>query len=141
MESVAPEPLSIVGVVADQVGTPRNDGTPGSALYAVPIRLNREPDEFERRFLIETWDRPPSWSTMHRPGIMKVRGDGTLILDGTKIDEVRDVHAKTLRLVVDRVNQLAQEERRRGAAELARRESDRQAHEEHVAEVTKEIEF
>ena len=72
---------------------------------------------------------------------MKVRGDGTLILDGTTIDEVRDVHAKTLRLVVHRVNQLAQEERQRAAGELARRESDRQTHEEHVEEVSKEIEF
>lgn len=134
-------PLSIDGVIVDEVGTPANDGTPGSALYAVPIKLNREPDQIERRLLTETWDRPPSWSTMHRPGIMKVRGDGTLILDGTTIDEVRDVHAKTLRLVVDRVNQLAQEERQRAAGELARRESDRQTHEEHVEEVSKEIEF
>jgi hypothetical protein len=27
------EPVEIVGVIADEVGEPRNDGTPGSGLY------------------------------------------------------------------------------------------------------------
>ena len=34
-------PIEIVGVITDEVGSPRNDGGRGSALYAVPIRLSR----------------------------------------------------------------------------------------------------
>ena len=33
------EPLRIMGVVVDEVTEPRLDGTPGSALYRVPLRL------------------------------------------------------------------------------------------------------
>ena len=35
------EPVSIVGVIVDEVTHPRMDGTRGSALYAVPFRLSR----------------------------------------------------------------------------------------------------
>ena len=37
------EPIKIVGVLADEVGKPLNDGTQGSALYAVPFKLSRAP--------------------------------------------------------------------------------------------------
>ena len=134
------EPLDLVGVVSEEVGTPRNDGTPGSGLYVVPIRLSRQATAAEIRLLVEIWNRPPSWSTMHRPGILTVHGD-RLILDGTTIDEVRDVHATTLRAVIDRVNQLADEERSRAKAEAARLADAKQAHENHVDEVAAEIAF
>jgi len=134
------EPLDIVGVVTENVGVPRNDGTAGSALYEVPIRLTRHPDATESQLLSQLWDRPPSWSTMHRPGILRVQGD-TVVLDGTTIDEVAQVHSKTLRLVVDKVNELASDQRRRDAAELQRRDAQARAHDQHVGEVAKEIEF
>jgi len=134
------EPLDIVGVIEDEVGTPRNDGTAGSALYAVPIRLSRVPDALESRLLVQVWDRPPTWSTMHRPGISRVSGD-RLILDGTTIDEVAQVHAKTLRLVVDKVNELAAEQRRRDQVEQERRDAERTAHQEHVSDTARDIEF
>lgn len=37
------EPIRIIGIVVDEVGEPRNDGTRGSALYKVPFRLSRRP--------------------------------------------------------------------------------------------------
>lgn len=37
-------PLRIVEVDRDGVTAPRNDGTPGSALYSVPLRLSAVPD-------------------------------------------------------------------------------------------------
>jgi hypothetical protein len=37
------EPIQITGIIVDQVGRPRNDGTRGSALYGVPFRLSQRP--------------------------------------------------------------------------------------------------
>src|SRR5207249_9211084 len=36
------EPIRILNVIVDEVTSPRLDGTPGSALYAIPLRLNRD---------------------------------------------------------------------------------------------------
>jgi hypothetical protein len=133
-------PLEIVGVDVDGVGTPRNDGTRGSALYLVPIRLNRVPTPREAELLIANFDRPSSWTTMHRPGIARVSGD-RLLLDGTTVDEVKEYHAKTIRLAVDATNAKEAEFRRRdqAAADAARAHDDK--HREHVADVAGEIDF
>lgn len=132
--------LDIIGVIEDEVGTPRNDRTAGSALYKVPIRLNREADPIEARLIQQVWDSPPRFTTMHRPGILRVYGD-TIVLDGTTIDEAADYHATTLRVVIERVNQLAAEHRSREAADQRRKDEQQLAHREHVAEVAKEIDF
>jgi hypothetical protein len=58
-------PIRLIEIVANEVGTPRNNGTPGSALYRVPIRLSRSPSAEWSRCFVETWDNPPSFSTMH----------------------------------------------------------------------------
>jgi hypothetical protein len=42
------EPIRIVGIITESVSKPRNDRTPGSALYNVPFRLSRRP--------------PPEWA-------------------------------------------------------------------------------
>jgi hypothetical protein len=134
------EPLVIVGVDTDHIGSPRNDNTPGSALYAVPIKLSRRPSAVEAELLVAHWDRPPSFTMMHRPSIAHVVGD-TLVLDGTTIEEVRDRHAETLRLVVAATNadaakhEQAQGERR--AAETAAAA----AHISKVRDVAAEIKF
>jgi hypothetical protein len=133
-------PLAIVGVDTARVGTPRNDGSAGSALYRVPIMLSRTPTPDEARMLVSVWDRPPSYTTMHRPGIASVAG-AAFVLDGTTIDEVADYHAKTLRLVVDRVNALASEERRRRSADAARAAEAKAAHASHVEDVAGRIRF
>jgi hypothetical protein len=102
------EPLKITGVVAEGMGSPRNDGTRGSGLYAVPLQLSRSPSDIERRLLVETWDHPPRFTTMHRPGIARVEGD-RLVLGRTTIDEIESVHAHTLRLVIEEVNRRAEQ--------------------------------
>lgn len=108
-------PLKITGVVAEGMGTPRNDGSRGSALYAVPLQLSRTPSQAERQLLVGVWNRPPRFTTMHRPGIASVQGD-RFVLDGTTIDEIESHHADTLRGVIEEVN--------RRSEELARREHD-----------------
>ena len=99
------EPIKLIEIVADEVGTPRNDGTPGSALYRVPIRLSSTPTAEWGRLFVEVWDNPPSFSTMHRPGIGSVIGD-RIVLDGTTVEEIEKFHRETLRVVVARVNGL-----------------------------------
>ncbi|WP_291288704.1 toll/interleukin-1 receptor domain-containing protein [Enorma sp.] len=125
------EPIRIVGIIVDEVTEPRNDGTPGSALYRVPFRLSRTPSSLWKQLFLQTWDSPPRWSTMHRPGIASVSGD-KIILDGTTIEEVRDVHRETLLLCVDKANALETH-----YLELQRKEEERKRrqHEEHKSNV------
>jgi len=135
-----PDPLDIVGVDTDNVSTPSNDGSAGSSLYEVPIRLNRRPTPREADLIVRHWDQPSQWTTMHRPGIASVSGD-RVVLSGTTIEEVRRYHAKTLRLAVDATN--ADEPRLKAQeAERRRVEDDRAAaHRRSVFETTAEITF
>jgi hypothetical protein len=135
-----PEPLKILGVITEEVGSPSNDGSAGSALYRVPIRLSRRPEFDEATLLVATWDRPPQWTTMHRPGIAYVDGY-RFVLDGTTVEEVRDYHAATLKLVVDQVNRQAYELRRRKRAEAERAQEAEQAHRTNVQHIAGAIKF
>ena len=135
-----PESISIVGIDTENVGHPRNDGTPGSGLYAVPVKLSRTPSVREARLLVHFWGNPSSWTTMHRRGIARISGS-SLILDGTTIEEVRDIHVATVRQAVAATNaeyasELAKEER-----ELELDEARRAAHEAEVRRVASEIRF
>lgn len=137
---MATEPLKPLGIATEHVGTPRNDGTPGSGLYRVPIQLNRRPNGREAQYLVYHWDHPTSWSTMHRPGIARVEGD-LFVLDGTTVEEVRDHHIGMIKRVIDATNaseeEAAEQERRaRDAAAAAQR-----AHEANVNDVAGQIRF
>lgn len=134
------DPLAFTGIDTDHVGTPRNDGTQGSALYAVPIKLNRRPSGIEAQLLVARWDNPSSYAVIHRPGIARVVGD-TLVLDGTTIEEVRDRHARTLALVIDATNAAAA--RHAQEQQLAQHQQDtaRAQHAEHVRSVADDIRF
>ena len=98
------EPIKITGIIANEIGTPRNDGTQGSALYAVPFQLSRRPSPEWADHFVQTWNHPPSCSNMHRSGIAQVVAD-RVVLDGTTVDEVAKVHRDTLKLVTEKVNQ------------------------------------
>lgn len=97
------DPLKIVGVIVDEVSEPKMDGTPGSALYRVPFRLNRKPSSTWSEIFIHTWNSPPRYTSMHRPGIASVSG-AKIILNGTTIEEVKKYHRETLILCVEEAN-------------------------------------
>jgi hypothetical protein len=97
------DPLTITGVDAQHIGNPRSDGTAGSRLYSVPIKLNRSATTIEAQLLLEHWDRPSVIPTRHRPGILRVTGP-TVVLDGTTIEEIRGFHAQTLKRIIGLVN-------------------------------------
>lgn len=132
--------LSIVGVITERVGTPRNDGTAGSGLYAVPIRLSRSVSGQEARLLEALWDSPPQFTTMHRPGIARVSSD-VFTLDGTTIDEVDKYHARTLALVVDAFNVEITRIRSAEQQQSEREEAQDAAHQQHVKDTAQRIRF
>lgn len=134
------QPIEIVGVDTENVGSPRNDGTRGSGLYRVPIKLShRPPGEWAQAFP-SAWDSPPRFTTMHRPGIASVSGD-TVVLDGTTIEEVRDHHAGTLALVVEKLNGAQKQHEERAEAEARRKADERSAHDANVRDVAEDIRF
>ena len=55
------EPIEIVGVDKPNVGVPRDDGTRGSGLYRVPVKLSRRPPREWAADLPKAWDRPPRY--------------------------------------------------------------------------------
>jgi hypothetical protein len=136
----ADEPMRIVGVIVDEVTQPTLDGSPGSGLYRVPFRLSRAPSVEWSRLFVEAWNRPPRWTSMHRPGIARVVGDKVL-LDGTTMDEVRRYHRDTLVLAVEQANAGLRrlEERRKLAQEQEQRK--REEHEAQVQKLANEITF
>lgn len=134
------EPIRIVGIIVDEVTEPRNDGTPGCALYRVPFRLSRVPSSLWKQLFIQTWDMPPRFSTMHRPGIASVSGD-KIILDGTTIEEVRDVHREILLLCVDKANDLEAHHVEQQRKEEERKRMEREAHKNNVMRIADDITF
>ena len=135
-----PAEIRITRVLADEATAPRNDGTPGSALYALPLQLSRTPSAEWADLFVETWNSPPRFTTMHRPGIARVRGD-RIILDGTTIDEVERYHRETLMLVIQRVNAMVAERERARAAQEERRRQELENHKETLREAAARLRF
>jgi len=134
------EPIRIEGIIANAVTSPRNDGTRGSALYAIPFQLSRRPSAEWADAFVRTWNRPPQSTPNHRPGIARVTGD-RIILDGTTIEEVERYHRDTLKFVIERVNELAaqSEEAKRLRAEEEKRRQE--AHRANVEDIANRLKF
>jgi hypothetical protein len=134
------DPIRILEIISDEVGEPRNDGTRGSGLYEVPFRLSNIPAPEWEDFFIESWNLPPSFSSMHRPGIASVLGD-KIILDGTTLEEVEEHHKETLLLAVREANRKYSELLVRREREEQQKADRVQKHREVVQEKAKRIKF
>lgn len=134
------KPIQIVEIITDEVGVPRNDGTPGSALYAVPFRLTQRPPSEWAECFVTAWNNPTSYTSMHRSGIAQVTGN-KIILDGTTMDEIEKYHHATLIAAVDRANNeyVTILERRRREAE--REQAHEAEHRKNVEEAAKRLKF
>jgi hypothetical protein len=131
--------ITVVGIDVENTGSPIRQG-PGGALYAVPIKLSATPSTTWSQLFPDNWDRPPEWSSRHRPGIARVIGD-CIVLNGTTVEEVRDIHAKTLKLAVEATNEQATAiaQRQRMENEAAMKESAE--HKAKLEEVAAEVNF
>ena len=134
------EPIKLIEIVADEVGTPRNDGTPGSALYQVPIRLSDNPPPEWRELFIRNWNNPPRFTSMHRPGIASVSGD-RVILNGTTLEEIEKYHRATLLLVVEETNKQCADLFQQSQAADAQEAERQRRHKEEVKKKSDEIRF
>jgi len=132
--------IKINGILVNEVGEPMNDGTPGSALYKIPFELNKRPDYNWSELFRQTWDRPPSWSNMHRPGIGYVSGN-KIVLDGTTIEEVKKYHKETLLLVVETVNKLYKEIKLKEKQRKEREEQESNKHKNNLRNIADDIQF
>ena len=134
------EDIKITRVIVEEITEPRNDGTRGSALYAIPFALSRHPpSQWAHRF-IENWNHPPRFSTMHRPGIARISGS-TVSLNGTTIEEVENYHRDTLQLAVGKTNQEYREWKRREEEQRAREREQSEKHQKSVNEGARRIKF
>ncbi len=130
--------IKIVGVDVDNVGSPRNDGTAGSGLYRVPLKLSGRVSALWAKLFHEVWDHPPQYTSMHRPGIGRA-ADDQIVLDGTTIEEVRDYHLATLKLVVAEVNRKVAEVEGQIQTDREQSAAEARAHEQHVRDVASKI--
>jgi hypothetical protein len=134
------EDVKITRVIVEEVTEPRNDGTPGSALYSVPFALSVSPSPEWVRLFIENWNHPPRLTTMHRPGIASV-DRATITLDGTTIDEVERYHRDTLQLAIAETNRQYRESLREGEQDRAGANSQREEHRKSIEDTSKRIKF
>ena len=130
------EDIAIVEIITDEVTVPRNDGTRGSALYKVPFLLSSVPPSEWKEIFITNWDVPPRFTFKHRPEIARFYGN-KLILDGTTIEEVKDVHQETLKLVIEKTNTDYKNWKQRVEREEAEEQARQEKHRQHVNELAK----
>ncbi len=134
------ETIRIIGVITEEVGEPRNDGTPGSGLYAVPFRLSRAPSEGWIKLFLQAWEMPPRFTSMHRPKIASVAGD-RIVLDGTTMEEVERYHLETLKLAVAQANRLIHDENHKRQRSAPLRERTQEEHRKKVREIASRLQF
>jgi hypothetical protein len=134
------EDMKITGVDLEGVTSPRNDGTRGSALYKIPFFLSRRPPSEWIEIFMATWNHPPRYTTMHRSGIAHIYGD-RVILDGTTMEEVRDYHRDTLKLVTDETNGKYREYLRKKQQAEARQRLLKDEHQRNIEKLADEINF
>jgi len=141
-ESISSEfkDIKITRVIVEEVTEPRNDGTPGSALYSVPFALSVSPHAEWVRLFIENWNHPRRITTMHRPGIASVDG-ATITLDGTTIEEVERYHRDTLQLAIAETNRQCREAIRDGEEGRGSANSQREEYRKRIEDTSKRIKF
>jgi len=134
------EPIRIVEIIADRISDPPNDGTRGSALYCVPLRLSASPPVEWGTLFVHNWDNPRQSSTRHRRGIARISGD-VLYLDGTTVEEIGEVHKPTLAIVLADTNKGYAEHVQTQAAKNERERAEREERRKSVAEAARRIKF
>ncbi|MBI3246664.1 MAG: toll/interleukin-1 receptor domain-containing protein [Deltaproteobacteria bacterium] len=138
--SVDFEDIKIMRVIVEDITEPRNDGTRGSALYAIPFALSRRPPAEWAELFIANWNHPPRFTTMPRPGIARIYGT-TVTLDGTTIEEVERYHRDTLQLAVAEANRQYREWRHKQEQLRAQEQAQHEEHQKRVEDISKRIRF
>jgi len=134
------EDIKIVGIITNEVTLPKNDGTRGSALYRIHFRLSSKPTSTWSELFLRNWNYPPSFTSMHRPGIARVESD-KIILDGTTIEEVKQYHRDTLILCVEKTNEEEKQYRRREEQLKRKKQEEIENHYRNIEDISKDLKF
>ena len=132
--------IKIVGIITNEVTLPKNDGTRGSALYRIHFRLSSKPTSTLSEWFLRNWNYPPSFTSMHRPGIARVESD-KIILDGTTIEEVKQYHRDTLILCVEKTNEEEKQYRRREEQLKRKKQEEIENHYRNIEDISKDLKF
>ena len=132
--------IKIKGIIVDEVTIPLNDGTRGSGLYKIPFELNKRPSYEWIDLFINSFNRPPEFTQMHRPGIASVYGN-KIYLDGTTMEEVERYHKKTLKLAVEVANKTYSEIQMRKRLKEEQEKNIREQHKKNIDDISKRINF
>lgn len=130
----------IVGVDIEKTTPPRNDGTIGSDLYKVALKLSKAPSFEWKKIFVETWNNPLMFSVMHRPFIASVVGDD-IILDGTTIEEISKYHKPTLIKCVKKANETEQQMLLDKTKQEQKEEEAEKSFYDHLQAVASELKF
>jgi hypothetical protein len=117
-----------VGVIAEEVGVPRYDGTSMSSFYRVPLKLSRPVTPEWETLFERTWNHSPRFSALRRASIARVDHD-RIILSCTTLEEVLNEHKAVLIACAVETNRLLAEkvaERELKAAESQRARAEHQ---------------
>ncbi len=132
--------IKIEGILIDEVTQPLNDGSRGSALYKIPFELNKQPSYEWIDLFINAWNRPPRFTSMHRPGIASVY-DNKIILNGTDIEEVERYHKDTLKLAVEVANNTLKELKVRQKQKEEQERQSLEVHKNKLKDIGKRMSF
>ena len=132
--------ITLVGIDKVGVTQPRNDGTRGSGLYSVPIKLSAHPSVLWARIFIEAWNHPESFTTMHRPGIATVSGD-RVVLNGTTLEEVEKYHLPVLKAAAVKANDGERAHEAADAERKAREAREAEEFRKHIDDAADRIKF
>ena len=132
--------IKIKGILVDEVTQPTNDGSRGSTLYKIPFELNKRPSHEWIELFIHSFNRPPEFTSMHRPGIASVYGN-KIYLDGTTIEEVERYHKKTLKLAVDVANKTYAEIKAKRKQQEEQERIHKEQHNKNIVDISKRINF
>lgn len=132
--------IKINGIIIDEITQPINDGTAGSALYKIPFELSKTPSYEWKELFINAWNRPPRFTSMHRPGIASVYGN-KIVLDGTTIEEIEKYHKDTLNLAVEVANKHLEQINIKKQEQTERENRQREEHKKNIEDISKRINF
>jgi hypothetical protein len=133
------EPITITGVIVEEVGDLRSDGFSENPVYDVPFRLSRAPSAEWGQHFLKAWHSVQPSQAVHQPGIDV--GSDRIILDGTTIDDVERYHVATLRRAVAEANELTRLEEGKLHMLADVEEQKKRDHRQHVAMIAARLRF
>ena len=139
--SSAANEVRITGVIDEEITSPDSEGR-----YDVPLKLSCLPSPLWVMTFKQHWEGPHTWTAMGA-NTVQVNGD-RVVIERTTIEEIKGSLKDTLKLAVQKANEVDQNDKREHAQMLERDAQQRMEREHqlselrgHVKNMAKDIEF